>query len=609
MLGRLLALSQLYRHIRYRHRSAPGTHKDLWRRERQAYHVRADGHGHEGNMHIRRIAQTFMCVAAVCLAAGAQQYDVIIRNGIVYDGSGGAPSVADVALRGDRIARIGRLGAAQAKTEVNAKGLAVAPGFINMMSGEDSLMADGRSQSDIRQGVTLEIFGEGESMGPLTPQMRDYFQKLQGDIKYPLDWSRLGEGLERLANHGISCNVASFVGAATIRENVLGFANRAPTPQELDRMRAITERAMQEGALGVASALIYAPGAYAKTDELIALAEVAGKYHGIYTSHMRSEGNQLLEAVDELITIARTAHVPAEIYHLKAAGKDNWGKLDVLIKKVEVARAQGLRITADMYTYTAAATGLNATMPPWVQEGGYDAWVARLRDPAVREKVIREMRTPSDQWENYLLGVGSPDRVLLVRFKNDALKPLTGKTLAEVAKMRAKSPEETAIDLVIEDGTRVDAIYFLMSEKNVRREITLPWVSFGADEDSQAPEGVFLKSSPHPRAYGTFARLLATYVRDEKIIPLTEAIRRLTSLPAGNLSLDHRGMLHEGYYADVVVFDPAKIEAPATYEKPHQYARGMVDVWVNGVQVLKDGEHTGAKPGRVVYGAGWTKRQ
>lgn len=556
---------------------------------------------------MKRFACILICLAAVCLAARAQQYDVIIRNGTVYDGSGGAPRVSDVALNGDRIARIGGLGKARGKTEINAKGLAVAPGFINMMSGEETLMADGRSQSDIRQGVTLEIFGEGESMGPLTPEMRDYFQKLQGDIKYPIDWNTLGEGLDRLAHHGISCNVASFVGAATIRENVLGFANRAPTAQELDRMRSLMEQAMQEGALGVASALIYAPGAYAKTDELIALAEAAGKYQGIYISHMRSEGNQLLEAVDELIAIARTAHVPAEIYHLKAAGKENWSKLDGVIKKVETARAQGLRITADMYTYTAGATGLDASMPPWVQEGGYDAWAARLRDPAVRDKVIREMRAPSDQWENLLLGAGSPDRVLLVSFKSDALKPLTGKTLADVAKMRGESPEETAMDLVIEDGSRVGTIYFLMSEDNVRREVALPWVSFGADEESQAPEGVFLKSNPHPRAYGNFARLLATYVREEKIIPLAEAIRRLTSLPAQNLSLERRGLLREGYFADVVVFDSAKIEAPATYEKPHQYAKGMVDVWVNGVQVLKDGEHTGAKAGRVVYGPGRAK--
>jgi len=553
---------------------------------------------------MNRFAYAGILVVATCLAARAQQYDVIIRNGTVYDGSGGKPSVAEVAINGDHIAKVGNLRGAHAKTEVDAKGLAVAPGFINMMSGPDTLMADGRSQSDIRQGVTLEIFGEGESMGPLTPEMRDYFQKLQGDIKYPLDWNTLAEGLERLAQHGVSCNVASFVGAATIRENVLGFANRAPTPQEVDRMRAITEQAMRQGALGVASALIYAPGAYARTDELIALSQAAGKYHGIYISHMRSEGNQLLEAVDELITIARTAQVPAEIYHLKAAGQGNWGKLDGVINKVQAARAQGLRITADMYTYTAAATGLDASMPPWVQEGGYDAWAARLRDPAVREKVVREMRTPSNQWENLLLAAGSPDRVLLVSFKNDALKPLTGKTLAEVAKMRGKSPEETAMDLVSEDGSRVGTIYFLMSEENVRREIALPWVSFGADEESQAPEGVFLKSNPHPRAYGNFARLLATYVRQEKVISLTEAIRRLTSLPAQNLSLERRGLLREGYYADVVVFDPAKVEAPATYEKPHQYAKGMVDVWVDGTQVLKDGEHTGAKPGRVVYGPG-----
>jgi N-acyl-D-amino-acid deacylase len=553
---------------------------------------------------MKRLAYALIWLTAMSLSVRAQQYDVIVRNGTVYDGSGGTPQVADVALTGDRIARIGNLRAARAKTEVNAKGLAVAPGFINMMSSDDTLMADGRSQSDIRQGVTLEVFGEGESMGPLTPAMHDYFQKLQRDIKYPIDWHTLGEGLNRLAEHGISCNVASFVGAATVRENVLGFANRAPTPQELDRMRAITEQAMQEGALGVASALIYAPGAYAKTDELIALSQAAGKYHGIYISHMRSEGNQLLEAVDELITISRTAQVPAEIYHLKAAGKENWGKLDGVIKKVETARAQGLRITADMYTYTAGATGLDASMPPWVQEGGYDAWAARLRDPAVRKRVFREMRTPSYQWENLLLGAGSPERVLLVSFKNDALKPLTGKTLAEVAKLRSKSPEETAMDLVIEDGSRVGTIYFLMSEENVRREVALPWVSFGADEESQAPEGVFLKSNPHPRAYGNFARLLGTYVRNEKVVPLSDAIRRLTSLPAQNLSLDHRGLLREEYYADVVVFDPAKIEAPATYEKPHQYAKGMVDVWVNGVQVLKDGEHTGAKPGRVVYGPG-----
>lgn len=556
-----------------------------------------------------RVFTQTLWIATFCAVAHSQTYDGIIRGGTVYDGSGRPPVAADVAWNGDRIVRVGALGAAHAKTEINARGLAVAPGFINMMSGDETLWADGRSQSDIRQGVTLEIFGEGESMGPLTPQMRDYFQRREGDIKYPMDWTTLAEGLDHLARHGISCNVASFVGAATIRENVLGFADRAPNPQELDRMRALVRQAMQQGALGVASALIYAPGAYAKIDELTALAAAAAPYHGMYISHIRSEGNQLLEAVDELIGIAKAAHVPAEIYHLKAAGQANWSKLDTVIQKVEAARVQGLRITADMYTYTAAETGLDASMPPWVQEGGYEAWAKRLKDPAVRARVIREMRTPSKDWENYLLAAGSPSRVLLVQFKNDKLKPLTGKTLAEVARMRGKSPEETAIDLVIEDGSRVGTIYFLMSDANVRREVALPWVSFGADEDSQAPEGVFLKSSPHPRAYGNVARLLATYVRDEKVISLTEAIRKLTSLPAQNLGLQQRGLLKPGYYADVVVFDPAKISAPATYEKPHQYARGMVDVWVNGTEVLKNGEHTGAKPGRLVDGPGRHERE
>jgi len=529
----------------------------------------------------------------------AQQYDVIVRGGTVYDGSGGAPMRADVGIRKDRIEGIGDLKAANAKTEIDARGLAVAPGFINLMSGPDTLFADGRSQSDMRQGVTLEVFGEGESMGPLTPEMRKYFEGMPGDIRYPMPWSTLADGLQTLAARGISCNIASFVGAATIRENVLGFADRPPTPSELARMKALTAQAMKEGALGVASALIYAPGAYAKTDELIALAEEARKFNGIYISHIRSEGDRLVEAADELIAIARAAKIRAEIYHLKAAGKDNWGKLDTVIKHVEDARAEGLHITADMYTYTAGATGLDASMPPWVQEGGYHEWAKRLHDPAIRERVMREMRSKSDKWENLLLAAGA-DRVLLVGFANDKLKPLTGKTLADVAKMRGKSPEETAMDLVIEDGTRVGTIYFLMSEENVRKEAALPWVSFGADEDSQAPEGVFLKSNPHPRAYGNFARFLGQYVRDEKVTTLQDAVRRLAQLPAGNLRLDSRGALKKGYFADVVVFDPAKIQDHATFEKPHQYSTGVVHVLVNGTPVIKDGEHTGAKPGRVV---------
>jgi N-acyl-D-amino-acid deacylase len=548
---------------------------------------------------------TGLLLALVCVAAAqSQQYDAIIRGGTLYDGSGTAPVVADVAIQGDRIARVGKLDTAHGKVEINAKGLAVAPGFINMMSGEDTLFADGRSQSDIRQGVTLEVFGEGESMGPLTPEMRRYFQARQGGIRYPISWTSLAQGLDELQRHGISCNVASFVGAATIRENVLGFADRAPSASELARMQELVRQAMQEGALGVASALIYAPGDYAKTGELIALAQAVRPYGGIYISHIRSEGNQLIEAIDELIGIARSAHVSAEIYHLKEAGRDNWGKLDEVIRHVQAAQAQGLHITADMYTYTAGATGLDASMPPWVQEGGYEEWAKRLKDPAVRKRVVEEMRKPSDKWENLLLATGSADRVLLVSFKNDGLKPLTGKTLAEVAKLRGESPEDTAIDLVIEDGSRVGTIYFLMSEDNVRRELELPWVSFGADEDSQAPEGVFLKSNPHPRAYGNVARFLGHYVRDEKVVSLQEAVQRLTSLPASNLSLDHRGSLKEGYYADVVVFNPATVQDHATYEKPHQYSTGVEDVFVNGVQVLKDHEHTGAKPGRVVYGPG-----
>jgi N-acyl-D-amino-acid deacylase len=533
----------------------------------------------------------------------AQQYDVIVRGGTVYDGSGGAPVRADVGIRKDRIEAIGDLKSAKSKTEIDAKGLAVAPGFIDLMSGPESLFADGKSQSGLRQGVTLEVFGEGESMGPQTREMRKYFEGMPSDIRYPMPWSTLAGGLQTLASRGVSCNIASFVGAATIRENVLGFADRAPSAAELARMRALTAQAMKEGALGVASALIYAPGTYSKTDELIALAQESAKYNGIYISHIRSEGDRFVEAVDELIAIARAAKIRAEIYHLKAAGKDNWGKLDTVIQHVEKARAEGLHITADMYTYTAGATGLDASMPPWVQEGGYHEWAKRLQDPATRERVMREMRSKSEKWENLLLAAGA-DRVLLVGFANDKLKPLTGKSLAEVAKMRGKSPEETAMDLVIEDGTRVGTIYFLMSEENVRKEAALPWVSFGADEDSQAPEGVFLKSNPHPRAYGNFARFLGKYVRDEHATTLSDAVRRLAALPADNLRLDHRGLLKKGYFADVVVFDPAKIQDHATFEKPHQYSTGVLDVFVNGTQVIKDGEHTGAKPGRVVYGPG-----
>lgn len=537
----------------------------------------------------------------------ARTYDFVIRHGTIYDGSGKAPLQGDVAIQGDKIVAMGRLKKARGKTEIDARGLGVAPGFINMLSwATASLIQDGRSQSDIRQGVTLEVFGEGWSMGPLTEEMKKEEVKQQGDIKYEIKWTTLGEYLDYLVQRGISPNIASFVGATTVRIHEVGYADRPPTPAELERMRALVRQAMEEGALGVGSSLIYAPAFYAKTDELVELCKVAGKYGGMYISHIRNEGNRLEEAVDELISIAKQAGVPAEIYHFKASGKENWPKIHAVIAKVNRARAQGLRITADMYTYPAGATGLDAAMPPWVQEGGLDAWIARLQDPAIRERVKREMSTPTDQWENLYLAAGAQG-TLLAGFKNDALKPLTGKTLAEVAALRGKSPEETAMDLVIEDHSRVGTIYFLMSEQNIQEQIKLPWVSFGSDGGSEAPEGVFLKSNPHPRAYGNVARLLGKYVRDEKLIPLQEAIRRLTSLPATNLKIKQRGLLKPGYFADVVVFDPARIQDHATFEKPHQYSTGVVHVFVNGTQVLKGGEHTGALPGRVLRGPGYRK--
>ena len=539
----------------------------------------------------------------------APGYDVIIRGGNVYDGSGAAPVRADVGLRGDQIVTIGDLSQARAASEVDASGLAVAPGFINMLSwANESLLHDPKSQSDIRQGVTLEIMGEGESMGPLNPSMKKMAAELQADIKYPISWTTLGEYLAFLEKKGTSTNVASFVGATTVRIHELGYADRTPSPEELGRMRALVRAAMEEGALGVGSSLIYAPAFYAKTDELIALCEEAAKYGGMYISHIRSEGNALLEAVDELIRIAREAKLPAEIYHLKAAGEQNWPKMDQVIARIEAARAQGLQITADMYTYPAGATGLDAAMPPWVQEGGLREWIRRLKDPAIRARVRREMSTPTNAWESLYLAAGSAERVLLVAFKQDALKPLTGKTLAEVAKMRGKSPEETAMDLVIEDDSRVGTVYFLMSEDNIRKQLKLPWVSLDSDAESLAPEGVFLKSNPHPRAYGNFARLLGRYVRDEQLMSLEEGIRRLTSLPATNMKLDRRGALKPGHYADVVVFDPKTIQDHATFDKPHQYSTGVAHVFVNGVQVLKAGEHTGATPGRFVRGPGFRKK-
>ncbi|MCS7311791.1 MAG: D-aminoacylase [Acidobacteria bacterium] len=532
-------------------------------------------------------------------------YDVVLRRGRIYDGSGRPAFVGDVAIRGDTIARVGRVGRARGRLEIDATGLAVAPGFINMLSwATESLIADGRALSDIRQGVTLEVFGEGWSMGPLNDAMKAEMKRRQGDIQYDIEWTTLGEYLEYLVRRGVAPNVASFVGATTVRVHVLGYANRPPTPTELERMKDLVRRAMEEGALGVGSALIYAPGTYARTEELVELARVAARYGGMYVSHIRSEGPRLLEAIDEVITIARRAGIRAEIYHFKAAGQAHWPKLEAAIRKIESARAEGLPITADIYVYTAGATGLDAAMPPWVQEGGLQAWIERLKDPQIRARVRQEMTTPSEAWENLYLLAG-PDNVVLAGFKNAALRPLIGKTLAEVAALRGQSPEETAMDLVVEDGSRVEALYFLMHEDQVRRKITLPWVAFGSDAEAPAPEGVFLNRRPHPRAYGNFARLLGRYVRDEKLIPLEEAIRRLTSFPARNLRIPRRGLLKAGYYADVVVFDPARIQDHATYEDPHRLATGVLHVFVNGVPVLRGGEPTGATPGRVVRGPGW----
>lgn len=536
----------------------------------------------------------------------SEKYDTIIRNGMIYDGNGGDPYKGDIGILNDTIAFIGDLTKVLAKNEMDAKGNAVAPGFINMLSwATESLIEDGRSQSDIRQGVTLEVMGEGWSMGPLNEQLKKQQQESQGDIQYKIKWNSLGEYLHFLENKGISCNVASFVGATTIRMHVIGEDNRDPTAAELDSMRALVKLAMEEGAMGVGSSLIYPPAFFAKTSELVELCKIASQFGGSYISHMRSEGDKLHEAIEELITIAREANIHAEVYHLKAAGKDNWKKMDSVIKRIERARREGLNVTADMYTYTAGGTGLTATMPPTLQDGGFGKLWERLHNPVIRKKLLKEMNTKTDKWENFFYGVGTPENILVVGFKQDSLKKYIGKTLGQLAKEFGKSPEETAMDLIIKDSTRVECIYFLMNEDNVKKQVAIPWVSFGSDEGSYTNEGIFLKSMAHPRAYGTFARVLGKYSRDEKLLSLQEAIRKLSKLPADNLKIKNRGEIKTGNYADIVIFDAAKIKDNATFEKPHQYAEGMIHVFVNGVQVLKNGEHTGAKPGRFVKGPGF----
>jgi N-acyl-D-amino-acid deacylase len=544
---------------------------------------------------------------ALCLQGceRAGDYDVIIRGGTIYDGSGNTPFPGDLGIADDRIAVVGDLSGSTGTTEVDARGKAVSPGFINMLSWANvSLIEDGRGMSDLKQGVTLEVMGEGFSMGPLNDEMKKEMVARQGDIKYDIEWTTLNEYLEYLVQKGISPNVASYVGATTVRVHEVGYENRPANEAELGRMQELVRESMRDGALGVGSSLIYAPANFADTDELIALVSAAAEFGGAYISHIRSEGDRLEEAVTELLKIASMTGAPAEIYHLKASGKPNWYKLQNVFEMIEAAREAGLRITANMYTYPASATGLNASMPLWVQEGGHDAWMARLKDPEVRARVVAEMKDPDADWENRFVQAG-PENILLLSFQNDALKPLMGKTLKEVADERGTDPAETAIDLVIEDNSRVGVSYFMMSEDNVRRKVAQPWMSFGSDAGAPAAEGVFLKSNTHPRAYGTFARVLGKYSREEGVIPLHEAIRRMTSLPATNIGIRGRGLLAEGQFADVVVFDPETVTDHATFEEPHQYATGVEHVFVNGVQVLSDGEHTGATPGRIVRGPGW----
>ncbi|MEO1216921.1 MAG: D-aminoacylase [Bacteroidota bacterium] len=537
-----------------------------------------------------------------------KEYDFIIRNAMIYDGSGEAGYKGDLAVHGDSIAAVGKFHAV-GTTEWDAAGKALAPGFINMLSwAPEALLRDGRSLSDIRQGVTLEVMGEGSSYGPYNQEMKAYMQENLKDLDIDVSWTTLGEYLQFLEDKGVSTNVASFVGATTLRAYYIGYEDRAPTSEEMQGMKDLARQAMEEGAMGIGSALIYAPAFYAKTDELIELCKVAAEYDGMYITHMRSEGNKLLEGIDEVIEISEKSGVRSEIYHLKAAGKQNWHKMDLAIAKIDSAREAGIILTTNMYTYTAGATGLDAAMPPWVQEGGYTAWANRLKNPSIRKRVIEEMKTDAQDWENLYYSAGSADNLVLVGFENEDLRKYTGKTLAEISEMRGTSPEETAIDLVIEDGSRVGTVYFLMSEDNVKKQTTLPWMSFGSDAGSIAPEGQFLNYNPHPRAYGNFARLLGKYVREEKTLSLESAIRKLSAFPASNLKIKRRGTLKVGNFADLVVFDPEKVQDHATFEDPHQLSTGVTDVWVNGVQVLKNEEHTGAMPGRFVKGPGARKQ-
>ena len=544
------------------------------------------------------VAAAILAALSLVACRTPVEHDLILRGGSVIDGSGSPARVADVAIDGDEIAAVGDLSDRAAKREIDVSGLTVTPGFINMLSwANESLIQDGRSLSDIHQGVTLEVMGEGRSMGPWNEAMKAEAVERQNDIKFDVEWTTLGEYLQFLEDKGVSTNVASFVGAATVRIHELGYEDRHATAEELARMQDLVRRAMEEGALGVGSSLPYVPASFAPTEELIALSRAAAEYDGMYISHIRSEGSEIFESLDELFEIVREAGIRGEVYHLKASRRENFDKLDEAIRRIEAARAEGLPVTADMYTYHASSTGLSYIMPAWVKEGGHKAFVERLRDADVRARLETE------------IDMIPPEDILLVGFRNEALRRLTGKSLAEVAEMRGTSPEITAMDLIVEDDSRIGTVRFTMSEDNVRKKIALPWVAFCSDSGSLAPEAPFTNSQPHPRAYGSFARLLGKYVREEKIIPLEEAIRRLTGFPAENLRLDRRGLLVPGHFADVVAFDAGTIIDRATFEDPHQLASGMVHVFVNGEQVLRGGEHTGAMPGRFVKGPGAKGRE
>jgi len=545
-------------------------------------------------------------LVSILFACTSNKYDTIIKNGLIYDGNGEKPYKADLAIKNDTIAFIGDLSKETATNVIDAKGMAITPGFINMLSwAPTSLIIDGNSQGDIRQGVTLEVFGEGGSMGPLNAKMKKEMEdSQQGPNKIPIAWNTLGEYMHFMEKRGISCNIASFIGATTIRENIIGEDNRAPSAAELESMKALVREAMEEGALGIGSSLIYPPAFFAKTEELIELCKAAAPYGGGYISHMRSEGNNFIEAVHELITIAKEANIHGEIYHLKAGGINNWPKMDSVIKLVEQARANGISIAANMYTYTAGATGMTAAFPPSLQDGGFGKLWLRLQDPKMRAEMKVAMKTNAKDWENLYYGAGSASKVLLLGFRRDSLIKYSGKTLEEVAKIRNTSPEDCAIDLIIQDSSRVDVAYFLMSEENVKKQIVLPWVSFGSDAESASTDSIFMKQSTHPRAYGNFARVIGHYVNEEKLMTVEKAINKLAKVAATSLHLRKRGELKVGNYADVLVFDPSKIKDNATFEKPRQYATGMTHVWVNGVQVLKEGVHTNAKPGRFVKGIG-----